>query len=428
MKNHFSWIALLWLISTVISDSGPGFHRLEFSRRTTNDTPAILQNTRLKNQTYLINSMKDTLIARDSTGSTPRTTGEVLINERCWYHLEIGVGTPPQRMGLTLEILSADLFLVSRDNILGGEITVDDGDYDSRRSSTYRFVSQFFVNNLFGSTRGDWIKDDVTFDGHTLEGFTMGLSTQTTWHHGVLGLAGEGPLAGFGSNEFLGHRTFPTALVDANITESRSFSIFLNSTDATKGSITFGGIDVNAYTGQLITLPLLGGPGLLTVGLSTVGTGSISIPYFLPAIIEPTSPFTTLPPHIVEPLKLALGINHINVMECIPPTDKRTIDFNFGCLTIKVRLYDMVIKPPIDAEVIFGNTCVFGIVSNIITDGLSLLGDTFLKAAYVVYDLDNGQISIAQANQSALDTESRMLKIPKGCDLLPGAKRCLYYE
>lgn len=45
--------------------------------------------------------------------------------------------------------------------------------------------------------------------------------------------------------------------------------------------------------------------------------------------------------------------------------------------------------------------CVFGIQSAATTQGYVLFGDTFLRAAYVVYDIDEEKIGIAQAKYTS---------------------------
>ena len=61
--------------------------------------------------------------------------------------------------------------------------------------------------------------------------------------------------------------------------------------------------------------------------------------------------------------------------------------------------------------------CLFGIAPS--GGGTNVLGDTFLRSAYVVYDLDNNQISIAQTNFGS--TASNVLEIGRGSDGVPGA-------
>lgn len=44
----------------------------------------------------------------------------------------------------------------------------------------------------------------------------------------------------------------------------------------------------------------------------------------------------------------------------------------------------------------FNDTCMFGLLGADDVGGASVLGDTFLRSAYLLYDLDNNSIGIAQ--------------------------------
>ena len=112
--------------------------------------------------------------------------------------------------------------------------------------------------------------------------------------------------------------------------------------------------------------------------------------------------------------------------------DGYSFDFKFEGKVIRVPLSEMVIdafaswqdelmRDP-EARRLFGDwesICIFGIGSTadfgFEGDGFTLLGATFLRSAYVVYDLANEQIGIAQAK---FDTdESDLVDIAKASSL-----------
>lgn len=83
------------------------------------------------------------------------------------------------------------------------------------------------------------------------------------------------------------------------------------------------------------------------------------------------------------------------------------------------------------------NSCLFGIQSSALVGlpsepALALLGDTFLRSAYVVYDMPNLQLGIAQANPNA--TESNIVELEAGATDLPAIQgvgkyhsQCAFY-
>jgi hypothetical protein len=106
-----------------------------------------------------------------------------------------------------------------------------------------------------------------------------------------------------------------------------------------------------------------------------------------------------------------------------------SFDFKFEGKVIRVPLSEMVINAYAElqdelmrdpqARRLFGkwdSVCIFGIGSTadfgFKGDGFTLLGDTFLRSAYVVYDLANEQIALAQAKHDA--NESDVVEIKSG--------------
>jgi len=95
------------------------------------------------------------------------------------------------------------------------------------------------------------------------------------------------------------------------------------------------------------------------------------------------------------------------VVDCDLQNSDRTVDFTFSSPTIKVPMSELVI--PNGAE------CVLGIG---MSSGTAVLGDTFIRSAYIVYDLSNNEISIAQTDFTS--TTDNVVEIGKG-DAVPSA-------
>jgi Eukaryotic aspartyl protease len=107
---------------------------------------------------------------------------------------------------------------------------------------------------------------------------------------------------------------------------------------------------------------------------------------------------------------------------CALANQDRTIDFTFSGIKISVPFNEVVLPPGnTDASSIqFGDgtpACVFGIVPS--QGSTSVLGDTFLRSAYVVHDLAHNQISLAQTNFNS--TEDNIKEIGVGPGGVPDA-------
>ena len=97
--------------------------------------------------------------------------------------------------------------------------------------------------------------------------------------------------------------------------------------------------------------------------------------------------------------------------------EDKTIDFTLSGVTISVPFNEIVL-PSHSAD---GSSlqfedgtaaCVFGISPA--AGGVSVLGDTFLRSAYVVYDLANHQISLAQTNFNSTTDNIKEIEVGVG--------------
>lgn len=92
------------------------------------------------------------------------------------------------------------------------------------------------------------------------------------------------------------------------------------------------------------------------------------------------------------------------------------ISFTFASPTINVGIKEFVLDKGDYSSSEY--SCIFGILPSNITSE-NILGDTFLRSAYVVYDIANGEVSLANTNLNS--TTSNILEIGTGRNAVPGA-------
>ena len=148
----------------------------------------------------------------------------------------------------------------------------------------------------------------------------------------------------------------------------------------------------------------------------------------VPVILDSGTTITYVPDSIINPIMSGVGAVNIDalgglVVPCNLGPSKATINFGFGGKggpSIQVPFDEMVL-PIQDSQ---GrspqfkngqNICSFGLASG--GNGPFLFGDTFLRSAYVVYDLTSNQIGMAQTNFNA--TSSNVVEISGSS--IPGA-------
>lgn len=150
----------------------------------------------------------------------------------------------------------------------------------------------------------------------------------------------------------------------------------------------------------------------------------------LPAavLLDSGSSLTYLPNDLTQAIYTALKVKYnaqqqTAFCDCGLGNSQDTLDFTFTNPKISVPMSELAINPgpnPDGSTATFDNgtpLCFFGISP---TDGTTaVLGDTFIRSAYLVYDLANNEISIGQTNFNA--TNSNVLEIGTGTAAVPSA-------
>lgn len=228
------------------------------------------------------------------------------------------------------------------------------------------------------------------------------------------------------------YANLPKAMVNKGLIKSSAYSLWLNDLDANTGSILFGGVNTKKYHGTLETLPIQkigGGFSEFIIALTAValtnssGTTNYSSSA-LPAavLLDSGSSLTYLPDVIVEMIFNDLGVTYdsssgVGFMPCSSGSQNINVSYTFSSPTITVALSELLLDV---GDYSFNNgerACAFGIVPA--GDSMSVLGDTFLRSAYVVYDLANNEISLANTNFNS--TGNNVLEITTGSDSVPDA-------
>lgn len=371
---------------------------------------------------------------------TPEGTVEqTLDNEQSLYYANVTLGTPQQALRLHLDTGSSDLwvniasssFCSSRSNPCQG------GTYDSSASSTYEFVNDVFnISYVDGtSANGDYATDTLTFGGITLTDFQFGIGEVSSSQEGVLGIGYTNAEVQVNRAGLEPYPNLPQALADGGHINSNAYSLWLNDLDASEGEILFGGVNTAKYEGSLASMPVIqsfGGYNQLLValtGLANSGT-SLSSSSSLPAavLLDSGATLTYLPNDIVSEIYSQIQAVYQQDVgaayaSCSLADSSASLDFTFSGKTISVPFDELFLPAGTNnfgQPITFQNgeeACLFGIAPA--QGGTPVLGDTFLRSAYVVYDLANNEISLAQTVFNATNDDIQV--IAKGSKSVPDA-------
>ncbi|KAL4861120.1 hypothetical protein BDV12DRAFT_75594 [Aspergillus spectabilis] len=379
-------------------------------------------------------------VARDQTRrKRDKTISQSIDNEETLYFCNVTIGTPEQSLRLILDTGSSDLWCNAANSTLCSSSKDPcriSGSYDPDSSSSYTYVSSDFnISYADGSgAAGDYVKDTLGIGGATIRDFQFGIGYSSSSAEGVLGIgypSNEVQVARFGDEAY---PNLPQSLVQNGLIQSTAYSLWLNDLEANTGTVLFGGVDTEKYYGDLETLPIQsvnGGYSELVIALTSISINTGSRDYSissnaLPAavLLDSGSSLSYLPDSIVEDIYNDIGVTYesstgAGYAPCSLAQDNINVTFTFSSPEITVGIDELIIDA---GDLRFWNgerACIFGIVPA--GDSTSVLGDTFLRSAYVVYDLANNEISLA--NTKFNSTKSNILEIGTGDDAVPSATK-----
>lgn len=347
------------------------------------------------------------------------------------------MGTPAQNFRLQLDTGSSDLWVNTPSSTLcndTGSPCSFAGTYEANSSSTYEYIaSDFNISYADGSgAGGDYVSDTFTIGTTTLDRLQFGIGYTSSSHQGVLGIGYQLNEVQVGRAGKAVYNNLPAQMVADGLIQSNAFSLWLNDLDAGTGSILFGGVDSAQYHGSLESLPVQKIEGefiefLITLTEVMLGSTAIAENQALAVLLDSGSSLTYLPNAMAEAIYELVGAQ-FNSQEgaayvpCSLAGNSTTLNFTFSTPVISVAASELVIdvSGPNGEQLTFSDgtpACLFGIAPA--GSSTSVLGDTFIRSAYIVFDLDNNEISIAQTNFNS--TGTNVQEIGTGATAVPDA-------
>ncbi|KAK9448116.1 aspartic peptidase domain-containing protein [Limtongia smithiae] len=360
------------------------------------------------------------------------TVLQVLDNAEYLYYTNVTIGSPGQSLRLQIDTGSSDVWVESGENEVCQES--DDpcsttGIFEPDDSTTYAFSnSRFYIAYGDGSySKGDYVTDDFEIGGVTLTNLTFGIATSGNATTGIMGIgypANEAIAVEYGSS--YEYKNLPALLYSEGHINTMAYSLWLNSLDSSTGSILFGGVDRKKYSGELVQLDIITSDGdtsptefyVTLNGVSATDssnvTSTIASDLSQAVLLDSGTTLAYLSSELVSTIATSAGATYYSqygyyISYCSSGDSDATVNFDFGGVTIAVLVSEFLFElTDTDGNVArFTNgesACIFGMLPN--TDiGVSILGDVFLRSAYVVYDLSNDVIGLAQTVFDETDSD-----------------------
>ncbi|KAH8649680.1 aspartic peptidase domain-containing protein [Tricladium varicosporioides] len=358
-----------------------------------------------------------------STGSSRRQIQAGLTNIfGTVYIVTFSIGTPPQEVDLLIDTGSSETW-VNPDCTTAGWKSLCDliPLYKPGNSSTAKDLGVAGgVTYGKGFTDFEYFQDNFHIGGATVTNQIFGISTASAQI--PAGIMGVGP-----GIELVGYPIIIDSLANQGITNSRAFSLDLRSVDSPSGAIIFGGIDTMKYTGTLEKCPIIPAAQapnqsmrywiyMKSMGItkpsqpSKTYTFNSGDPKGQPVFLDSGGTLSQIPTPLFNAIVADFNAtpnpdgSGKYVIDCAIADQAGTVDFTFGATTIKVPWHEFVWK--------VGTTCNLGILPD---DNEPVLGDSFLRAAFVVYDQDNQNLHLA----NAADCGTNLVAIGSGPNAVP---------
>ena len=307
------------------------------------------------------------------------------------------------------------------------------GIYDPSKSNTSKWVNDLFEVLFVGSNNatGSFFTDEVQLAGTSVGPMQFGLANQSTTVQPVWGIGYGGKGEDLTAQNF--YNNTPLQLMANGAIGAAAYSLWLNDLKTGVGSILFGGVDTARFVPPLQSVPIIPFNGsyvylqitLNSINASMSGGSSYTSSTDLPqtAVLDSGAAGIYLPGLIAKGIWTTFGASYqtsigYTTCPCSLQSNTGSVNFTFSGINISVPVGTLVRTDP-TGSLTSGN-CFFDVLPLITNGGFSpiLLGDSFLRNAYVVYDLSNNEIALAQTVFEA--TSSNIMEITNGTNSQDG--------
>ncbi|CAN3373690.1 hypothetical protein DIURU_005492 [Diutina rugosa] len=314
-----------------------------------------------------------------------------LFVDRGEFVINLGIIDKDQKLGFAFDTGSSDLWVDASKLKNKNGFTKNGQEFDIFYSDSSYVKGEYGTSSVW-LENGVEVKDLQWALANEVEigGYEYG---------GILGVGKEDLEASYKHNN-VSYPNFTQKLKDDGLIGSNSYSYFLNKTNATTGSVVFGGRDLAKVKGPVATIT----PNTTDVDSQY---DSVTVSKFtddnggeapeLEVVLDTGTTLSYVPFDTIDALKVpgvSIDVNHY-VITCDQPDDKY-VSFWFGDVQIKASYNDLAVRE-YDDDGKFTGRCLFGIQGKQWPDPQTL-GQTFLRNAYITVNHDENQVLISDVN------------------------------
>jgi hypothetical protein len=327
------------------------------------------------------------------------TPSNIVINDYqdAEYYGQISVGTPSQNLEVIYDTGSSNLWVPNKKPSIISRKHL----YTHSKSSTYvANGTKFAIQYGSGPVSGFYSDDTMTIGPFAVPKYTFAEANVTKGLGPAYTIGKFDGICGMGWDDIsVDDVTTPVrALVNAKVLDENVFAFKLGKNGAA-GELTLGGVDSAAYSGDFdyhdVTDTVPGKKGYWALALDDVQIDGTSMTSTKKAIIDSGTSLLAVPTADIKAIVAKVGAKPLVpgkewTIDC--DAAGPDVDFILGGKTYTLKKDDYVIKD--------GTTCLFamtGIDVPAPAGPLYILGDVFMRAYYVKFDVAQSRLGIAKA-------------------------------
>jgi yapsin 1 len=333
-----------------------------------------------------------------------------LDNKKYFYSLTANIGTPPQPVDLLIDTGSSDTWVFTPSTKYARSKKPTSFFNPAQSQSFAENNTNFNIAYGIGNVQGIWATDTMAVAGAAVSHLPIGIATQADVAQGIVGIGRKEAECTVKSNGYT-YDNLPWLLRDQGMIKAAAYSMFLGDYNSPTGTLLLGGVDKSKVAGGKLGKCPISHPKHLAINLQGMeGDGRDPgqlLTYARPAVLDSGTTMSYFSGDVIGRIHMAFNANPSFTIGQKYYCDCNTTNvlwLNFGCAQVAVPNYYFLwpIETVVNKLVAYfsfpDNSCYISLEQGSSDMDYYLLGDNILRAIYAVYDLENGQIAVGQAN------------------------------
>lgn len=320
-----------------------------------------------------------------------------------FYYTKLLLGTPQQEIEVIIDTGSPVTWVFGPSTTYNNAPQFHPDDSSSFNDVNSSFSASYGTGQYFGS----WGTDTAgipDYEQKKASDFYFGIIDNYAVAAGAPGLLALGPhMESVGPD---GYKSLPETLLSQGYVDSAGFSVSLaNNT----GSILFGGVDTNAYEGDIYSFDFSGTKGnyagFYTVTLSSLNLGEGDYGVNKASLIDTGSPMSLVPVNFVDKIGEKWNLANQSNYQAYYLDDGRTpedlegnITFNLGAFSVDIPISKLFVP----GEYLWANDGPQNVQAlSLLGSPNVILGDAFIRSVYVTFDPAKQLVYLAKRAENA---------------------------